>query len=379
MKKIGLALLTITAFISAVALPIQVKAEPTGDVEIGEENFQDEEFKTPKIELRKTNVNLYSIGQIILFRPTITPNNVHRTITWTTSNENVASVDVGEGGFGDGVVTAKGAGTATITCTATDGSDVSISASCTVKVMDYTPTEAFSARLYEVCLGREPDEAGLAHWNTVLVNKERSGAQVAYGFVFSKEYQLKNASDEEYVEMLYNVFLDRPSDREGMPHWLNVLSTGVSREYVFRGFAESQEFTNICKAYNIERGEVTLSQERDQNPKVTAYVNRMYTEALGRAGEEDGLNHWCNTIQTGVKTPEQVAESFILSNEFKNKKLSDEEYVKVLYRTFMGREYDQSGLEHWLGELKRGCTREEILHRFATSQEFRQIQSSFGL
>ena len=45
----------------------------------------------------------------------------------------------------------------------------------------------------------------------------------------------------------------------------------------------------------------------------------------------------------------------------------------------MGREYDQAGLEHWIGELARGCTREEILHRFAISQEFKNIQNSFGL
>ena len=105
----------------------------------------------------------------------------------------------------------------------------------------------------------------------------------------------------------------------------------------------------------------------------------MYTKALNRAGEEEGLNHWCNTIQTGTRTPEQVAESFINSKEFKMKNLSDTEYVKVLYRTFMGREYDAAGLEHWKNELARGCTREEILHRFATSTEFKNIQTSFGL
>lgn len=245
--------------------------------------------------------------------------------------------------------------------------------------VDQTKTEAFVTRLYNKCLEREPEAEGLEHWNSVLVNRERTGAQVAYGFVFSKEYTQKNTSDDAYVEMLYNVFMDRASDAGGKAHWMELLANGVSREYVFRGFAQSQEYTNICNSYNIERGTVTLTQARDKNPKLTAYVNRMYTQALGRAGEEDGLNHWCKTIQQGVKTPEQVAESFINSKEFKNKNLSNEEYIKVLYRTFMGREYDQAGLEHWKNELARGCTREEILHRFATSKEFKNIQASFGL
>jgi hypothetical protein len=173
--------------------------------------------------------------------------------------------------------------------------------------------------------------------------------------------------------------MDRASDSSGKSHWLELLSQGVSREYIFRGFAQSTEYTNICTSYGIERGNVSLSQARDQNLNLTKFVNRLYVQALNRAGEEDGLNHWCNVIQKKAKTPEAVAESFINSAEFTNKNLSDEEYIKVLYRTFMGREYDQEGLDHWIGELNNGCSRQNILHRFATSTEFKLIQSSFGL
>lgn len=239
--------------------------------------------------------------------------------------------------------------------------------------------EAFAVRLYEKCLEREPDADGLIHWKSILVNRERSGASVAKGFVFSKEYMQRNISDEDYVEMLYHVFLDRASDAGGKAHWLELLDNGVSREYVFRRFVQSKEYSDICNAYGISRGYVELTQERDQNPSLTAYVNRMYREALGRKGEEEGLNHWCRTLRLGVRTPEEVAESFINSQEFKNKNLSDEEYIKVLYRTFMGRDYDEEGLAHWISELDQGISREEILHRFAVSQEFKEIQSSFGL
>lgn len=239
--------------------------------------------------------------------------------------------------------------------------------------------KAFAIRLYQKCLGREPDADGLEHWITVLVNRERSGSAVAKGFVFSREYLAKNTSDAEYVEMLYQVMLNRASDAGGKAHWLELLGNGVSREYVFHRFSQSKEYGNICESYGISRGYIELTQERDLNPSMTAYVNRMYREALGRQGEEGGLNHWCKTIRLGVKTPEQVAESFINSPEFQRKNLSDEDYIKVLYRTFMGRDYDEAGLNHWISELDQGCSREEILHRFAVSQEFKEIQSSFGL
>ena len=296
-------------------------------------------------------------------------------LTWKSSDTNVATVS------SSAKITGKTAGTAKITCTVKNGSGRTASQIITVKqiVTGDEQIRNFVTRLYNKCLGRTPDSSGMEHWVSLLKNKQISGAETAYRFVFSVEYQNKKTTDEAYVDMLYSVFMDRSADAGGKAHWLDCLQNGLSREYVFRGFAMSQEYTNICSAYGIERGSVTLTQPRDQNPRLTAYVNRMYTKALGRNGEEDGLNHWCRTIQTGVRTPEGVAEAFILSDEFKKKNLNDEEYVKVLYRTFMGREYDQAGLEHWKGELNRGCSREEILHRFATSKEFKEIQASFGL
>ncbi len=77
---------------------------------------------------------------------------------------------------------------------------------CDVTVVNAGQVEKFATRLYNKCLGRQPDPSGLDHWKEVLLKKERTGAQVAYGFVFSQEYKMKNTSDDEYVEMLYNVF-----------------------------------------------------------------------------------------------------------------------------------------------------------------------------
>lgn len=58
--------------------------------------------------------------------PNITPSNAtNKNVTWTSSDESVASVS-------DGVITAHRNGTCTITCTAQDGSGVSATASCTV-------------------------------------------------------------------------------------------------------------------------------------------------------------------------------------------------------------------------------------------------------
>jgi hypothetical protein len=84
-------------------------------------------------------------------------------------------------------------------------------------------------------------------------------------------------------------------------------------------------------------------------------------------------------IQSKKMTPETVAENFLFSTDFTNKKLSNEEFVKVLYRTYMDREPDASGLKYWVGLLNQGTSRRQAVRAFAGTPEFKQIKASFGL
>lgn len=243
----------------------------------------------------------------------------------------------------------------------------------------YYAVEQFVERLYGKCLERNSEEAGKLDWTMQLADHDNSGAGVGYGFVFSQEYMNKEKSDNDFLDMMYDVYLGRGADAEGKEFWSNMLSHGVSRQYVFKGFAESTEYDNICKDYGIERGSVTLTEGRDQNPGATMFVYRLYNMALGRDAELDGLNDWSGAIARGEKTAKAVAESFIHSEEFQNKQLDDEEYLQVLYRAFMGREYDEEGLQYWLERLAGGATHDEVLAGFSDSEEFRQIMAEYGL
>lgn len=288
-------------------------------------------------------------------------------MTWTSSNKSIMTVSSGK-------ITAKNNGTAAVKAALKY-----YSAKMSVTVKELTKVEKFVSRLYTKCLGRGLDEAGLKYWNDTLVSKQKSGAEVGYGFVFSDEYEVKNASDKQFITMLYQVFMDREPDEAGLAYWKGLLEDGLSREYVYRGFATSQEYTNICTSYGIERGTVRLSQERDQNENLTRFVTRIYNKALSRSWDESGLNYWCGKIRNKSLTPVQVAENFINSQEFTDKQLDNTEYVKVLYRTFMGREADEAGLNYWTGRLSKGESRKSVLKAFAGCSEFQQIVKSFGL
>ncbi|SCP96723.1 endo-alpha-N-acetylgalactosaminidase family protein [Anaerobium acetethylicum] len=241
------------------------------------------------------------------------------------------------------------------------------------------PVKAFVVRLYEKVLGRTAAEEEISYYTTSLTAKDKTGADVGRGFVFSPEFTDRALSNADYVEVLYETFMGRTSDAEGKAYWTNYLDNGVSRYFVFRGFVESPEYTDICSTYGIERGTADITDARDMNVNLTMYVNRLYREALGREAEENGLNYYAAEILAGRVTAIQAAQNFICSSEFRDKNLEDDDYVKVLYRTFMGREFDQSGLEYHMERLSNGVTREDVLLGFAMSSEFDQIMSGFGV
>lgn len=65
--------------------------------------------------------------------------------------------------------------------------------------------------------------------------------------------------------------------------------------------------------------------------------------------------------------------------EFTNRKLSNENYVEVLYKVLLGRASDSKGKADWVAQLKEGKSRLEIFRGFAHSQEFEKICSEYGI
>jgi predicted outer membrane repeat protein len=242
----------------------------------------------------------------------------------------------------------------------------------------------FVRRLYYLCLEREPEWTGCATWSKRLTSGERNGAMAAYGFFLSAEMTRRNLSNAEYVEVLYRALMDRAPDSNGKAYWVDLLDNGVSRAGVFRGFAESAEFTRICGDYGIVRGNVDRSklEQRDLNYGVTKFVARCYTKALNRNYDVKGLNSWCgkiNSSSTKKATAIQVARSFLKSAEFQRRNLSNAAYVDVLYQTFLGHAPDAKGRQSWLNKLNSGMSRDTVMAGFYNSKEFTNIMASYGI
>ena len=156
----------------------------------------------------------------------------------------------------------------------------------------------FVTRLYDICIGRAPDAAGLADWTGQLKNGKATGVSVAYGFIFSQEFQNKGYTNDEYVEIMYNAFFGRASDPDGKANWLSAMNSGMTREELFLGFANSVEFFNLCKTYGITAGCHVLGKDYQKVAKINLFVERLYNIILSRPCDQAGMIDWSTKLDS---------------------------------------------------------------------------------
>ncbi len=104
---------------------------------------------------------------------------------------------------------------------------------------------------YRGLLERLPDQGGFSFWVQRFRAAQCSGGQqvlaeveaISSGFADSPEYQALNRSNGDFVGDLYNAFLRRGGDLDGVLFWVNQLATGArTRSAVRQAFIQTPEF-----------------------------------------------------------------------------------------------------------------------------------------
>jgi hypothetical protein len=110
---------------------------------------------------------------------------------------------------------------------------------------------------YRGLMARLPDSGGYTYWvdrfraaqcqGSASVNAESES--VSSSFVQGTEYGARARSNSQFVGDLYNAFLRRGGDLDGVRFWIEELDSGRrSREDVRRAFASSAEFQGRVQA-----------------------------------------------------------------------------------------------------------------------------------
>ena len=240
------------------------------------------------------------------------------------------------------------------------------------------PIVDFVRRMYVVALDRKSEPEGEKYWADQLLGHEIDGAGIAHGFIMSEEFQKRSLSDEEYIEVLYRTFFDRAAEADGRGYWLSALEEGKPRGYVLSGFVNSVEFDNLCDSFGIIRG-IMREDGSPCNVGIRRFVERQYTKVLNRAGEKEGIVFWTEEIIYGRHTPEEVGRMFFQSDEFQARNLNYEDYVEILYETFLDRASEPEGKSYWIRKLEAGMSPNDVMEGFSRSQEFAGLLAGYGL
>jgi hypothetical protein len=114
--------------------------------------------------------------------------------------------------------------------------------------LDLEGTAGQAYRIYKAAFDRAPDLEGLGFWINVMDNGAELTA-VANGFIGSTEFQSRygQASDTDFINLLYENVLDRQADGPGYAFWQEAMERGLTREGLLSEFSESRENqTNVA-------------------------------------------------------------------------------------------------------------------------------------
>ncbi len=118
-------------------------------------------------------------------------------------------------------------------------------------------------------------------------------------------------------------------------------------------------------------------------------VSKYYYDILDRPPDPAGFSHWTNEIERirnlGVDPKEgfvALARVFFNSEEYINKKKTNEQFVTDLYQVFLSRDPDAGELAYWAGLLSSddpdlpALTRDMLITAFRSSEEFKLYMDS---
>ena len=236
---------------------------------------------------------------------------------------------------------------------------------------------SFVSGLYVNMLNRKGSASEVNYYVSQL-NGNMTGAKMVASFVESAEYQSKYPGDRKYVESMYKTVLERTATKGEVDAWMACLEVGQTYRAVLAGMINSDEFKKVCAAKGIEPGSYVSPKAVDRNLKATQFISRFYTKALGRQFDAAGIESWAQMVQKGM-TGAQLAENFVESAEYQNKKLTGADFIRNMYEVILGRKAAEAEVNVWLEKVNGGQTRRAVMMGLVNSAEFTKLCQTYAI
>lgn len=232
--------------------------------------------------------------------------------------------------------------------------------------------------LYNKFLGRTPSSEELRTWSTTL-NTNATVGDVAAGILSSQEFVSKNLDDRTVITLLYEALLGRTPGNQEINNMRNIINEGYSRLWILQIIVNSQECSNHLSSYSVIIGGYSSTDLVDNNMSLKPLVASLYQNVLGRHYDAVGLRDWMYKLLSGQLSGPVVAAGFLTSPEFLGSSISNEEFIRRLYTSFLGREPDEAGFNYWMDLINQYYSREYLIMGFVNSPEFKAKCTSYGI
>ncbi len=161
------------------------------------------------------------------------------------------------------------------------------------------------------------------------------------------------------------------------PHYLEP-ALPIDRESIMSAIKAHLEGTSD-DGVDIKTCDSALFRDQQQRCRTRLFVRRFYVECLGREADEPGLTYWTDGLIDGSLTGSQLVYSFMASQEFLNRDITDDEYVSTCYAAFFGHAADRDGYDGWMAALAGGEARLNVLARFTKDLKFDSLCDAYGI
>jgi hypothetical protein len=171
-------------------------------------------------------------------------------------------------------------------------------------------------------------------------------------YIVAQRHAPAQAANVDPVTRLYWAYFQRTPDAGGQGYWVRKRQNGTTLITVSNNFAGSSEFKTKYGS---------LSNR--------AFVELVYRNVLGRAGDAGGIDYWTGQLNAKKKSRGQVMLNFSESNEFKTKATNRVDVIN-LWISMLGKAPTTPQLNDALATLTGGAPLSQVVDQILRSSAY---------
>jgi len=155
-----------------------------------------------------------------------------------------------------------------------------------------------------------------------------------------------------------------------------VEAAGNEDDYVVTVVDGRAVAVNNTNGIGIDVSKVQYVQVDDGNALIfaenvnEASVATLYETIFGRAADASGLQFWFDKIDAGTGLTE-IAKAFMGSAEYlAQEQIDNTAFLESMYQNTFGRAGEEAGITWWLDAMERGVTRADVANVFASTAAY---------